>query len=165
MKLLRTHVVSLYKEAAPLVPPECVACGAPEPTSRIAVSDRAMVWSSMFFFWMYWAGRKDRAAFLACRACAIRDRLVWFGRIAMFCALAWWAMSYAYPYFKEQDWPRILTKFATAGTVIAALAPAILWTQVFPRPVTLDVQKDHTNYEFARKDYADSFRAMNTTMR
>lgn len=160
MQLLRTHLVTLPADRRPELPTECVACGAPDPDAAITVADRAFTWSSVVVAWAYWSGRKEKRSFPACTGCRRTDRLVAIGRVMLFVGLVVGALTVVRPWVQSFELGRASSRLLTLALCAVAIAPALLWPMLFPRAVTLDVSKQTVDYQFARKEYAALFLAL-----
>ena len=148
--------VNLPKEATPIFPDRCIACGAASPASSYRASTRAIGWWTLAF-WS--SGRRHSVDVPACDGCKTQLRKQRWFNLALYGAAIVPAVFAARWYMGDYDGP--FKRWIILGIVLVVLLPVLIWDVLFPQPFDMTAFSKTVDYEFRDPEYAAEFAAMN----
>jgi hypothetical protein len=153
--------VRLPRGTTPVFPDACCACGRERPGDTLVFRGRRIHLAELFMPWLWFFGKREQVAVPVCGGCR---PLMSGGRrwrlVVLIVALAV-AIPLVDHGVKLLVLGRGTKRLVTLLGEFVALTPLLLWWVFHPPVFDITVGKDHVDYEFASRGYAERFLAAN----
>jgi hypothetical protein len=148
--------IKLPKTVTPIFPDRCVACGVPDPDSRLRVGTNAIGWWTIAF-WTF--GPRFSVDVPACEGC--RQQMIRQRRLRLFVCGIFIVVGFGVALYVLGSFRGPVKRWLAMGIVLACMIPWFVWETFSPRPIDLTAYADSVQYEFRDEDYADEFLELN----
>ncbi|MBK8100414.1 MAG: hypothetical protein IPK26_25230 [Planctomycetes bacterium] len=142
-------------------PDLCPGCGERPCDNLLSVAHRRTSVAAWFWPILYLFGKRRAFEVPICSPCRrqqMRSRWLRFGAGVAIVVAVFWLID---PWLRNQIASRNLRRLTLLGIAVIALSPVIALYVCFPPAVDITVGKKTIAFEFARRDYADAFKAAN----
>ena len=145
--------VKLSKSKLARWPARCIRCGTP-PTTKLRVYTHAIGWWTALFAF----GSRFTVEVPSCEPC--KRKVLWQRRIRFVVMMVFLVVGVIVA-GRVLDSTRGLRIWLAALIALGVALPWILWEVLVPRVVELTAYSNDVKYEFADREYAEEFAALN----